>query len=260
MLIALIALIVILWGFMTLLCIIGAILLLIVLIMLIPVTLDIKTDEELCVTLKVAFVKIKLVPKREKPIRLKDYRIKAFRKRRLREQREYLQKNRKKSADKAKKTETSKDKPKAPIKERAEDALDLVKHVILRGVKRFGRHLRINVYRMRIFVGGSEPDKTAITYGLVCQGVSYVTEILDTHLNVKYPGKAEHRIYVGADFSSPKTVTDIHISLRIRMWHLPSSGISALIGYMTMPKRKREDKATNDIKSEMNPAKAGTEV
>ena len=71
---------------------------------------------------------------------------------------------------------------------------------------------------------------------------------------MKYPGRTENRIFVGADFSSPKTKINLHIAFRIKVWHVASVGLAGLIGYLKMPK-----KAVQKI-VENNPAKAGTEV
>ncbi len=256
--VALLAALAVLFGPMILLYILGGIVLFVSLLMLIPVTLDIKLEDEATVTLKVWFVKLKLAPKKEKPIKLSDFRIARFRKRRLEEQKKYLIKKRKKaSSDKDKESSSEKkEKPKKSLKDNVSYYLDLVRLVVLRAIKKFGKHLRISLYYLRIKVGGTEPDKTALTYGYICQSVSYLTTVFDRHLNMKYPGKTENRIYVGADFSSPKTEIRLHIALRIRLWHLPSVGISALMGYFKMPKKAAE--AVKQI--EKTPAKAGKEA
>ena len=210
----------------------------------IPITVDIKTKDELTVKLKVLFFPITLTPKKKKPVKLSDYRIKKFRKKRRKEYKKYLYdklmseaREKKKAEQKEKIKAEQPEENKKSLKDKANDALDLIKYVAVRGIKRFGKHLRISVYHLRITVGGKEPDKTAITYGYVCQSVSYLSELFKSHLNMKYPRKTENRIYVGVDFLSGKTDIDAHISFRIKVWHVFSTGLSALIGYITMPKR-----------------------
>ncbi len=254
--IALLALLAVLCGPMILLYILGGLVFLVFSVMLIPITVDIKLEDELYVTLKTAFVKIKLTPRKEKPTRLSDFRIARFRKRRLKEQRKYLLSRPKKK--KPEQTEAEKkakeEKPKRSLKENVDYVLDLVKLVVLRAIKKFGKHLRISLYYLQITVGGTEPDKTAITYGYICQSIAYLTKIFDRHLNMKYPGKTENRIYVGADFSSPKTDVRLHIAFRIKVWHMAHTGLSALLGYMGMPKREPKKVIQKD------PAKAGKEA
>lgn len=249
--IALLVTLAVLFGPMILLYIFGGLFALAALILMTPIRVDIKLKDELSVILRIWFVRIKLMPKKERPTKLSDFRIARFRKRRLKEQKKYiLSKNMKKSGhitDKPKK-----EKPQYGMKENARYTLDLIRLAVLKAIKKFGKHLRISLYHLRVYVGGDEPDKTALTYGYVCQGVSYLTEIFDKHLNMKYPGRVKNRVYVGADFLSQKTRIEAHVALKIRMWQIASVGLTGFTGYLKVPKRK--------TKSENNPAKAGTEV
>ena len=253
--IALLVLLAVLFGPMILLYMFGALLALIALVLLTPITVDVKLKDELTAYLKIWFVKIKLTPKTEKPIKLSDFKIARFRKNRLKEQKEYLlskkKLNKKKIESESKK---KKEKPEYSLKENVRYGIDLMRLAVLRAIKKFGRHLKISLYHLRITVGGNEPDKTAIAYGYICQSVSYLTHIFDKHLNMKYPGKTENRIYVGADFTSPKTEIDLHIAFKIRAWQLVSVGLNGLFGYFDVPKRVPK------ITKENKPAKAGTEV
>ncbi len=253
--IALLVALAVLFGPMILLYIFGGIAALITLMLLTPVTVDIKIKDELCVALKIWFVKIKLTPKNEKPIKLSDFKIARFRKRRLKEQKKHLlSRPKKKSGHITDNDAEEKEKPQYALKENIRYVLDLIRLAVLKSIKKFGKHFRISLYHLRITVGGQEPDKTAITYGYICQGVSYLTAIFDRHLNMKYPGKTENRIFVGADFTSPKTKIDLHVSFRLKVWHVASVGLTGLFGFLKVPKR-----VAKEIK-ENNPAKAGTEV
>ena len=254
--IALLVLLAVLFGPMILLYIFGGIVALLILILLTPITVDVRVKDELSVFLKIWFVKIKLTPKKEKPIKLSDFKIARFRRRRLKEQKKYLLEEQKKKSKKKLESEKKEksEKPQYSLKENVRYGIDLMRLAVLTALKKFGKHLRISLYHLRVTVGGDEPDKTAITYGCICQGVSYLTNIFDRHLNMKYPGRTENRIYVGADFSAEKTKIDLHIAFRIKVWHIASVGLSGIIGYLKVPKR-----VPKEIK-ENNPAKAGTEV
>lgn len=242
------------FGIELILYILGGLILLIIAVMLIPITLDIKAEDELRLTLKILFLRFRLAPKKEKPIKLSDYKIYAFRKKRLKEQKKYFLKRKRPSKSGA--DTGKKEKPKKSLNENAQFILDLLKHVILGAMKKFGSHFRMNFYYLRIKVGGDEPDKTALTYGYICQSVSYITKLINRHMNVRYPGRTENRIYVGADFSSPKTEIRLHIAFRIKVWQITSVLMTALLGYLRMP--KREPKL--NMNKENKPAKAGTEV
>lgn len=210
----------------------------------IPLTLDIRTKETLRVKVRVWFVPITLTPKKEKPIKLSDFTIKRFRKKRLKEERKYLKKKLLSEAKAKRKAESGEvqkaEKQKKSFKDRAGETIDLVNNVILKAVKKFGRGVTVKLYHFRVTVSGNEPDKTAITYGCVCQGVAYLNELLKNHARVKYPGRTKNRIYVGVDYLSGKTDIDAHIALKIRVWHIFMTGISALLSYLTMPKREKK--------------------
>lgn len=210
----------------------------------IPLTLDIKTKDTLTVKTKIWFVPITLTPKKEKPIKLSDFKIKRFRKKRLKEERKYLKKKILSEARAKRKTESGEinktEKQKKSFKDSATDVVDLVNNVILKAVTKFGRGVTVKLYHFRVTVSGGEPDKTAITYGCVCQSVAYLNELLKHHAKVKYPGKTENRIYVGVDYLSGKTDVDAHIALKIRAWHIFTTGITALLSYLTMPKREQK--------------------
>ncbi len=242
------------FGIELILYILGGLILLIIAVMLIPITLDIKAEDEFYLTLKILFLRFRLAPQKEEPIKLSDYKIRAFRKKRLKEQKKYFLKRKKTSKSGA--DTSKKEKPKKSLNENAQFILDLLKHVIHGAMKKFGSHFRMNFYYLRIKVGGDEPDKTALAYGYICQSVSYITKLINRHMNVRYPGRTENRIYVGADFSSPKTEIRLHIAFRIKVWQITSVLMTALLGYLRMP--KREPKL--NINKENKPAKAGTEV
>lgn len=206
----------------------------------IPITIDIKTKEVLKIKLSILHIPFVLTPKKEKPVKISDFKIKRFRKKRLKEQRKYwhktlLAEGRKKRKD-LKKEEQEAQAEENIKKGSAVDFLDLIKYVVLDAIKTFGKRLKISLYHLRITVGGTDPDKTAVTYGYVCQTVSYLNEIFKSHLNMKYPGRVKNRLYVGVDFLSGKTDIDTHISFKIRVWHIFGTGFSILKGYLGIPK------------------------
>lgn len=229
---------------MTVLYVILAIVLFFVLLCNIPITVDIKTKEVLRVKLKILFIPITLTPKKEKPIKLSDWKIKKYRKRRLKEYEKYLKKKllseakEKKKAEQKERQISTTPEQKKKLNEKLEDVTELINKVVFAALNKFGCKLKINIYHVRIVVGGKEPDKTAIKYGYVCQGISYINEILKNRANVRYPGKTDRRLYVGVDYLNPKNDIDVHISLRIKVHHILSTAITALKGYLTLPKKE----------------------
>jgi len=222
---------------------------LLTLILLLRPIVDVRIGEETRVSVRVLFVKILLTPKKEKPLKLSDFRIARFRKRRRKLQRRYLLKKYRKELEKERKAaakakaeeekkQATEEKPKRTLKENAAYVLDLLKLVILRAIKKFGRYLRIDLYYLYVTVGGKAPDKTAVTYGKLAQSVSYLTEIFDRHMNVHYPGKVEPRVYVGVDFLAEKTRLEAHLAFRISVWQVVAVALSALFSYLKMPKHE----------------------
>ncbi len=216
----------------------------------IPITVDMKTKEKLTVKLKILFIPITITPQKEKPIKLSDWKIKKYRKRRLKEYEKYLKKKllseakAKKKAEGKEREQDQTEKTKESAKDKLTSATDLINNVVLTALNKFGSKLRINIYHVRVTVGGKDPDKTAVTYGYVCQGMAYINEFLKNYAKVRYPGKTDRRLYVGVDFLSPKTDIDAHLSLRIKVHHIFAIAIAALKGYITLPKSTtKEQKA-----------------
>ena len=180
-------------------------------------------------------------------MKLSEWRIKKYRKRRLKEYEKYLKKKllseakAKKKAEIKEKEQTLNEEQKESVKDKLTGVTELINKVVLAALNKFGSKLRINIYHIRVTVGGKEPDKTAVTYGYVCQGMAYINEFLKNHAKVRYPGKTDRRLYVGVDFLSLKTDIDAHVSLRIKVHHIFSTAIAALKGYLTLPKETVKD-------------------
>jgi hypothetical protein len=212
-----------------------------------PITVDIRSSgETLKIKLKTLFFSFTLYPRKQRPIKLSQWKIKRYRRRRIREQRKYLKKKLRKEAEDKRmerfakehpeKFEKAKGKGKVKARDNVKYAVDVINNAVVKALAVAKRGLRIKLYYLRVTVGGDEPDKTALTYGYVCQAVSYLNEILKQHTNVSYPGKTDRRLYVGVDFLAPKTVVEARISLKMRVWHLIKTAAVGLYGYVTTGK------------------------
>lgn len=217
---------------------------------LIPFTLDIRMEDELSVTAKIGFIPFRLTPKKEKPLRLRDYRIGAFRKRRLKEERRYRKRLLKESRKKGKGDKAESSAPKPSLVERGEELLSFLRRVVLRAGKTFGRHLRVDWEYLYVTVGGDAPDKTAIVYGTVSQGLSYLQAWLHRHCKVRYRGKrAKRPIVVGVDFLSPAISVRGHLAFTVRVWQVLSIGKEGLLGHLEMLSEKPKGKATSPMQA-----------
>ena len=238
----------------------------ITLLALLRITLILDAEEELTLIVQVLCFRFRLLPKRKRPPRYKGFRIKAFRRRRLKEEKRHRKKELARAAvseKKKKKAEAvkaaGKEEPKRTLKDNVAFGIDLVKYVVLRVLKAFGKRLRVDIHRIDITVATGDAAKTAITFGYVCQGVAYIKELLDRCLNIRYPGKREETISVRVDYLAEKPTFKVHMAFHIRVWQVVSLGFAALKGYLAMPKHepkaKPKDKthpASHDTLSESN--------
>ncbi len=182
-------------------------------LLLLRIKIVIKYTDELVLYIKVLFVKIKLVPKKEKKIKPSDYTKKKLLKRQKKEE----EKEQKKLAKKAKRDEEKAEEKNHPEKKKEKppilDTIRMIKLLLAVFLKRFFGHLRIDLARLNITVASEDAAKTALLYGYLCQGVAYIVELLDRFTNLKKGRNAE--ISVAPDFTAEKLVADIHIAFSL---------------------------------------------
>ena len=206
--------------------VLGILLLLICAIMFLRVSVIIEADESVRVFLKILFIKIKLVPKERKKIDPRDFEAKKFKRRQEKEKKKALAKQKskaKKDAKKKQKKELAKEKAKEQQKKKMSvseimDIVGLVSKLVGTFFIRFAKRLRLDLAKIHITVGGEDAASTAISYGVVCQGVAVIVELLDRITNVT-PAK-DKDIAVNVDFLSEKTKLDIKLSASLRVWHV----------------------------------------
>lgn len=206
--------------------VLGILLLLICAVMFLRVSVIIEADEGARVFLKILFIKIKLVPKERKKINLRDFESKRFKRKQEKEKKKALARKKskqKKEAKKKQKKDIAKEKAKEQPKKKMSvseimDIVGLVSKLVGTFFVRFAKRLRLDLARIHITVGGEDAASTAISYGVVCQGVSAVVELLDRITNIT-PEK-NRDIAVGVDFLSDKMKVDIKLSASLRVWHV----------------------------------------
>ena len=241
----------------------------ITLLALLRITLILDAEEELTLIVQVLCFRFRLLPKRKRPPRYKGFRIKAFRRRRLKEEKRHRKKELARAAvsdKKEKKAEAvkaaGKEEPKRTLKDNVAFGIDLVKYVVLRVLKAFGKRLRVDIHRIDITVATGDAAKTAITFGYVCQGVAYLKELLDRYLNIRYPQKRKETIAVRVDYLAEKSTFKVHLAFHIRVWHVISLGWVALKGYLAMPKHEPKvlQKDSPEPKSPDTPSEQKTPI
>jgi len=176
------------------------------------------------VFLRILFFKIPLYPSKEKKVNTKKFSIRKFRKMRRREEAKLRKKKAKQPAKK------SEGKPKKKLSETVSGILDLIKNVVLKTIKKFGKHLRIEVLKLHIKIASDDAAKTAILYGTISQSVAYILEILSRVVRTKKPSES---VIVQPDFVAQKSAADILIVFKLRTWHIFSVALTAAMSYIT---------------------------
>ena len=185
-------------------------------------------NEELILTVSVLGIKIKILPGKEKPININEYTFEKHQNRLRQKYEAQLEKQKKKEAKKAakakkkaeKKAETPEQKKarKAVPKRSISDWINIAVGILAIFFKKFTKHFRIKVARLKVNVATGDAASTAIVYGAVVQSVAYLIEIISQVTNVDGLEKAD--IDVKADYLSEKTTLDLCFVFSLRVWHL----------------------------------------
>lgn len=134
-----------------------------------------------------------------------------------------------KKAAKKEKKKTEAEKKKKSLSEII-DMTAMILKIVKIILKKFFGHLRIKVSRLHITVASPDAAMTAIAYGTITQTVSYLVALLENTKNVK--GLCEKNICIKTDFLTDTPSADVKISFSLRVWHLFSIGIAALISFI----------------------------
>lgn len=202
--------------------IIAALLLLIAALLFSPVWARIVYYDGL--TLDVGFgpIRFRLLPIKDEKIKISDYSPKALRKRRL-----AVKKKAEKSARKTKRANA----PSAPKRKRRLSDINALLRYITRVaaalLKKFGEYLRVDIKRFVITVATGDAAQTAILYGAVSQGASYLFALLESTLKLKYCRNAMTGIE--AEFTAENWNADIDITLKLRGWQALALLIKAIL-------------------------------
>ncbi len=215
---------------MTALKVIIIIALVIAALLLTRIKIVIEYSDELILYAKVLFFKIKLIPKKERPVKPSDYTRKKLLKRQKKEADKEKKKLEKKAAKKAEAKEAKAHPEKKKAKPPILDTVRLVRLLLSIFLRRFFGHLRIDLARLNIMIGGEDAAATAITYGYLCQSVAYLVEILDRFTNLKRTKNTE--ISVRPDFTAEKTVFDLHIAFSLTVGQALDIVFRTAFGYV----------------------------
>ncbi len=213
------------------------------------VTLDIA--ENVALSLRVLFLRIKILPKKEKKYNIKNYSLKKIRKRdakAAKKAKKTTLKKKKKAEAKAQKKAEKKAELDAMTKEERRalkalkkaskpaltDLIPLICRVLKLFFSRFFGKLHIKVARLNVRIGSADAMQTAVLYGIANQSVKYLWVNLEKVTNINKPEKAD--ISITPDFLSNKIDFDMKLTVGLSIGNVLSALIKAgwkfLVGYM----------------------------
>lgn len=212
---------------MTALIIIGCILLFFVFLLSLKATITIAYTDEVTLSVRVLFLKIKILPKKEKKgphsmSRRKAERIRAKARKKAQKKREAAKA---KAEAKKQKKEAAKEKPKKSMSEIL-DTVSMVRGIAAEVIRRFFKHLRIDVARVKIKVATGDAATTAVAYGAACTALNILLPVLAQVKNFSLP--REKDFSVEPDFLGETPELDVKLSFSLRVWHLFSVALGAL--------------------------------
>ena len=211
---------------MTALIIIGCILLFFLFLLSLKATITIAYHDQVTLSVRVLFVKIGILPKKEKKGARSMSAAKAARIRKK------MAKKAAKKRDAAKEKQEKKDAKRAESSQKKKksiadilDIISLVSKLAKEVIRRFFKHLRISVARLKVKVATPDAASTAIAYGAITQSVNLLIPILEEVKNFRLPDATE--LSVEADFLSDSPDIDVQLSFSIRVWHVLDIAIGA---------------------------------
>lgn len=224
---------------MTALIVVGAIVLFFVFLLSLRGVITISYSDELSLTVRVLFVKIKILPKKEK--KKGPHSMSARRAERIRKKKEEKDKRKRKKKAEKQSLKDAHRKPKE--KKNISDILDtvsLITELVGAVVRRFAKRLRIKIARFNITVASDDAATTAIAYGAITQSINILLPILSDVKNFDLP-RTPRQFDVRADFTADTPSADIKISFSLRVWHLLDIAAEGLKKFISH-KIKKTDK------------------
>ena len=207
--------------------IIGGILLFFVFILSLKATVSIAYRDEVILSVRVLFLKFRILPKKEKkgPHSMSEKKAQKIKNKLRKKQEKKAEAKKKKQEKKAAKKEVAKDKPKKSLSDIL-DMITLVRTLLAKVIKTFFGHLRIDLVRVKIRVATGDAATTAIAYGAITQAVNLLFPLLDSTKTVSTPKSRD--VDIVADFIGEEMEADIQISFSLRVWHVFHVALTAL--------------------------------
>lgn len=210
---------------------------------MIKASVTIAYSDEVTLYLRVLFLKIKILPKKE-PKKLNGMSTakanKIRRKIEKKAEKKRLSAEEKKKLKAQKKAQGKKKSPQEII-----SIVQLVSKLAVAVIERFARHLRIKIARIKLIIATDDAATTAIAYGAVSQSLNILLPALEEVKNFQKLKNAD--ISVDCDFLSSEPVIDVKLGFSIRVWQVLHIALAALI---TLIKHKLKSDIKKDEQTE----------
>ena len=213
---------------MTALLIIGIILAFFLFLLSLRATVTVTYSEELSLSVKVLWFRIKLLPKKKKrgPHSMSARKAKKIREKYDKKKEKKAQKAREKRKEKQEKKESEKKKSFSDVL----SLLRLITSLLKKVLGKFFKHIRIDLKRLRITVATSDAATTAVAYGAVTGTISTLLPLIESAKQFSLP-KADD-LDVQVDFLSDSPSLDLHLSVSLRVWHALDIALGALVTFV----------------------------
>lgn len=221
--------------------IIGVIILFFAFILSLKAKITVEYNDEVRLFVKVLFIKVGILPKKEKkngPRSMSDRKAQKIKARlEKKAQKKRLKKQQKKQKKQAASNAPKKKKSLAEIL----DMIDMVKDIVSAVLKKFFGHLKIDIARLKIRVATGDAATTAIAYGAICDALTHLFILLDSAKNFKVPKEKE--IWVVPDYLEDGIIADVKITFSIRVWHVFHVALAALVKFIAHTVKKKDKKS-----------------
>ena len=208
--------------------IIGGIVLFFAFILSLKATVTVAYCDEVTLSVRVLFFKIRILPKKEKrgPHSMSAKKAERIKKKLRKKQEKKAEKKHRKAEKKAEKKEIPKEEKKKMSLPDILDMISLVRKLLCKVVKIFFGHLRIDIARLKIRVATGDAATTAIAYGAITQAVNLLFPVLESVKNFSLPKTRD--IDIVPDFTGDGIEADVEFSFKLRVWHLFHVAFGAL--------------------------------
>lgn len=221
--------------------ILGCILLFFLFLLCLKVTITIGYADAVTLSVKVLCFRFHILPKKQKraPRSMSAKKAARIRRKLNKKARKKALAAKEKQAKKEEKKRLSQDKPPKTLAEIL-DILSLVRSLVATVVRKFFKHLRVDVARLKIRLALSDAASTALAYGAVTGSVNLLLPTLEKLPNFRLPDAEDFG--VEADFLGEDTEIDLLLSFSLRVFHVVDIAFSAVGTLIRHLLRKQWDK------------------